>query len=60
MVEMDVERVDNLSTELVDELVELCPVGAILKKGKGFDRPYGSRKYDKNPVGSEVEGNHDK
>jgi len=54
-VEMDRERADNLNDQLVDELVELCPVGALLKKGKGFDRPYGNRKYDQNPIGSEIE-----
>lgn len=26
--------------------MELCPVGAIIYKGKGFDRPIGTRKYD--------------
>jgi len=45
-VEMNIERANALSEELVDQVVELCPVGAILKKGKGFDRPIGKRKYD--------------
>ena len=55
-VEMNLDRADALSTELIDEVVELCPVGALLKKGKGFDRPIGSRKYDKDPIGSDIEG----
>ncbi|MBT4761758.1 MAG: 2Fe-2S iron-sulfur cluster binding domain-containing protein [Bdellovibrionaceae bacterium] len=54
-VEMVTELVDQLNEEQVDHLVELCPVGALLKKGKGFDRPYGERKYDKTPVGQTTE-----
>lgn len=54
-VQMDEQRVNLLSDEKVSELERLCPVGAILKKGKGFDRPYGSRAYDHHPIGSELE-----
>ena len=57
-VEMDIERANKLSEQKVDEVVELCPVGAILKKGKGFDRPYGERKYDKHPIGYDIEHAH--
>ena len=46
-VEMDIERANKLEDRLVDKVVDLCPVGAILKKGKGFDKPYGTRKFDK-------------
>jgi [NiFe] hydrogenase diaphorase moiety small subunit len=52
-VEMDLERANDLSINKIDELIELCPVGAILKKGKGFDRPYGERHYDNEPIGLE-------
>ncbi|MEZ4743250.1 MAG: 2Fe-2S iron-sulfur cluster-binding protein [Bdellovibrionota bacterium] len=45
-IAMDLDRVNKLSEERIDELIELCPVGALLKKGKGFDRPYGTRRYD--------------
>ena len=34
---------------------EVCPVGAILWKEQGFKDPYGTRKYDKEPIGSEIE-----
>lgn len=53
-VEMNVSRANALNEDQVNELVELCPVGAILKKGKGFDRPYGERAYDQKPI-SQVE-----
>ena len=34
---------------------EVCPVGAILKKERGFIDPIGKRKYDNTPIGSEIE-----
>lgn len=44
-------------TELnvVDKAVEVCPVGAILKKRVGFAVPVGERLYDHQPIGSEIE-----
>lgn len=54
-LEMDVERVDALPPEDLDRLVALCPVGALLRKGKGFDRPVGTRRYDQHPIGADVE-----
>lgn len=57
-VEMNLERADQLENSEVDALVALCPVGAILRKGRGFNRPYGERRYDRFPIGSDVE-NHD-
>ncbi len=33
----------------------ICPVGAILKKEVGFAVPIGRRKFDKAPIGSDVE-----
>lgn len=53
-VEMNKERANQLSDEKIDEVVQLCPVGAIIKKGVGFDRPYGERKYDQSPI-SQIE-----
>ena len=35
--------------------MDRCPVGAILKKEVGFAVPIGRRKYDKAPIGSDVE-----
>ena len=34
--------------------MDLCPVGAIIKKRTGFAVPIGKRKYDHEPIGSEV------
>jgi [NiFe] hydrogenase diaphorase moiety small subunit len=54
-LEMDVERVDALAPEALERLVAICPVGALLRKGQGFDRPVGTRRYDREPIGADVE-----
>ena len=35
--------------------MDICPVGAILKKQVGFAVPIGQRLYDKTPIGSDIE-----
>ena len=35
--------------------MDICPVGAILRKEIGFAVPIGKRKYDKKPIGSDIE-----
>jgi [NiFe] hydrogenase diaphorase moiety small subunit len=35
--------------------MDICPVGAILKKETGFAVPIGKRKYDRVPIGTDVE-----
>ena len=40
---------------VTDRAAEVCPVGAIIKKRVGFLVPIGKRKYDHEPIGSEVE-----
>lgn len=38
-----------------DKAVEACPVGCIVKKRTAFAVPVGQRRFDKNPIGSDVE-----
>lgn len=38
-----------------DKAVEVCPTGCIMLKRKGFAIPVGKRKYDHEPIGSEIE-----
>ena len=49
----------KLGRELTDEIalkaMDVCPVGALLIREKGFDIPIGERKYDKMPIGSDIE-----
>jgi len=38
-----------------DKAVDVCPVGCILRKRAGFAVPIGQRKYDHQPIGSDIE-----
>jgi [NiFe] hydrogenase diaphorase moiety small subunit len=39
-----------------DKAVEVCPVGVILRKRKGFDVPIGQRPYDLHPIDELADG----
>jgi [NiFe] hydrogenase diaphorase moiety small subunit len=54
-VVLDHELANKLSEEEALEAMEVCPVGAILKKERGYYSPIGQRKYDNAPIGSEIE-----
>lgn len=56
-VEVQIDPVHgfNLTPALAQKASDICPVGAILYKGKGFDRPIGTRKYDRCPIGYEID-----
>jgi [NiFe] hydrogenase diaphorase moiety small subunit len=49
----------KLAAVMTDEqaalAMENCPVGAIIKKEVGFTTPIGKRKFDKMPIGSDIE-----
>lgn len=45
-VEMDQQLEAEMSLHKKHEVVSLCPTGAIIFKGQGFDRPIGTRKND--------------
>ena len=44
-----------MTDELAMEAMNNCPVGSIIVKEKGFDIPIGKRKFDNEPIGSEIE-----
>jgi [NiFe] hydrogenase diaphorase moiety small subunit len=44
-----------MSDDMAKKAMDLCPVGAILKKEVGFAIPIGKRKFDAKPIGSEIE-----
>ncbi|KAA3644617.1 MAG: NADP oxidoreductase [Chloroflexi bacterium] len=54
-VAMDVDLASQLTEAEAQEAMDICPVGAILKKEQGFLVPIGERKYDKAPIGSDIE-----
>ncbi len=39
-----------LTDELAEKAMEVCPVGSILVKEKGFSEPIGTRKFDHTPI----------
>jgi len=45
----------QLTDELAQKSMDVCPVGSILVKEKGFSIPIGERKYDYSPIGSDIE-----
>jgi [NiFe] hydrogenase diaphorase moiety small subunit len=46
---------NELSDETAIKAMDVCPVGALLVREKGFDTPIGERKYDKMPIGYDIE-----
>ena len=45
----------DTDAEVTDQALDVCPVGALLKKRVGFAVPVGKRKYDHQPIGSDIE-----
>ena len=54
-VMLDPELASQLTEEEALAAMEICPVGAILKKEQGYHIPIGERKYDLSPIGSDIE-----
>lgn len=54
-INIDKKLSANLSDEMAQKAMDICPVGAIIRKEKGFNEPIGTRKYDKMPIGSNIE-----
>jgi len=48
-------KLKDTNLDVTDKAVELCPVGAILKKRQGYAVPVGQRLYDHQPIGSDIE-----
>ncbi len=48
---MDKSRADDIDDELAAAAANICPVGAIIKKGVGFSTPIGERTFDKQQIG---------
>ncbi|MCD4830150.1 MAG: (2Fe-2S)-binding protein [Candidatus Cloacimonetes bacterium] len=55
VINLDRKQAAKLTDDLARQAMEICPVGALILKGKGFDVPIGRRKYDTKPIGSDVE-----
>jgi [NiFe] hydrogenase diaphorase moiety small subunit len=54
-ISVDSALVKELTDDMAKKAMDLCPVGSIIKKEVGFVIPIGKRKYDHDPIGSEIE-----
>ena len=48
-------RLSDTTVDVTDKAIEACPVGALLKKRTAYAVPVGGRKYDHEPIGSDIE-----
>jgi len=55
VINIDTKLSADMTEEMAQEAMDVCPVGAIIKKEIGFRVPIGDRKYDKEPIGSDIE-----
>jgi [NiFe] hydrogenase diaphorase moiety small subunit len=55
VISIDTALAHEMSDELAQKAMDICPVGAIIRKERGFVVPIGKRTYDAAPIGSEVE-----
>lgn len=48
-------KLADTDIDLSDKATQVCPVGVILRKRKGFQTPIGDRTYDQKPIAETVE-----
>jgi [NiFe] hydrogenase diaphorase moiety small subunit len=51
-ITVDLADPDTVSESVARKAMDICPVGALIKKGGAYNTPIGERKYDKNKIGS--------
>jgi len=54
-IEIDKKLAARMSEDDARKAMDICPVGAILRKETGFVIPIGKRRFDHKPIGSEIE-----
>lgn len=59
-IQLDPVLAEKMTEELAQKAMDVCPVGALIRKGKGFDTPIGKRKFDNTPIGSDIESRKSK
>jgi [NiFe] hydrogenase diaphorase moiety small subunit len=48
-------KLSDTNLDISDKVVDVCPVGSILRKKVGFSVPVGERDFDKQEIGAEIE-----
>ncbi len=56
-INLDPELASKMDDATAQKAMDICPVGALLVKEKGYNVPIGQRKYDNTPIGSDIEKN---
>lgn len=54
LINIDDKLAGAMTDELAQKAMDMCPVGAIIRKGKGFSTPIGQHKYDTQPIGTDI------
>jgi hypothetical protein len=57
-VKIDAELGQELTDEQAAFAMQVCPVGSIQVKGRGYTLPIGLRRFDPGPVGLERDASH--
>ncbi len=52
-------RLDDTDLAATDAALDVCPVGALLRKRTAYRVPIGKRDYDESPIGSDVEAHRE-
>jgi [NiFe] hydrogenase diaphorase moiety small subunit len=55
VINIDTRLASEMDDDMAQKAMDICPVGAILKKEVGFKMPIGERLYDRKPIGNEFE-----
>lgn len=48
-------RLADAGLDVTDKALDVCPVGALLRKRVGYDVPIGQRPFDRVPIGADIE-----
>ncbi|MBN1845232.1 MAG: (2Fe-2S)-binding protein [Sedimentisphaerales bacterium] len=48
-------RLADTDVDVTDKALSICPVGALMRKRQGYADPIGRRRYDHQPIGSDIE-----
>jgi [NiFe] hydrogenase diaphorase moiety small subunit len=54
-IAVDTSVPDALTEQTAQAAMDICPVGALLRKGPHYQTPIGERTYDLTPIGSDVD-----
>ncbi len=57
-ISIDHNMKDLLTEEVAQRAVDICPTGALLKKESGYQTPINNRKFERTPIGSDIERVH--